>query len=305
MRKFIMQLAACLFFISGSISLLFAADDYGIKDLTQVSMFFRNEGAHSPYKFVEAVIKGDGQARVSFQRYGYQPKEQKAELSKEEVLSFIQLYTAVDFLNLKKSPRSEITQDVGKTTISYRYKAKEKTLIYTEEDVKPLSKLKGLFWKLIYQEIMLSDINASGEKKTEDVNLWSIIEADLAHADEVYLQPEKVKLAVGEYLLESNLAYLDEYNKNFSEDFGPDVILNNLKAGRYMRNAQKLIPGLITTIQALKKKIAESEAEGVYKSRFYGDLQDATTCLKLLTHKDFGDNAEAWSQWYKAKESGK
>lgn len=272
-------------------------EEYGINSTDKVTMSFRSEAAFNNFVFVEAMVEGNGNARVSFKMHGQEPQRLQVKLSKEDIRNVIQLYAGIDFLHFKKTKdRRHYVKDVGKTTFYYRVLNQENTVIDDGEMIAELSELAGWFWKLVNEEIALDLLEKEIAKKEVNEQFGT---ENSTYLNGMYLHPEKVNHLYGEYLLKLDLPLLEAFPKGDLSKFDIAMVLDDLKLG--WMDGMKLVPGLLVAGKALLASEERDKSQGIMiQAAIEGNLSDVIECLKLISSQDFGTDFGAWERWYRA-----
>ena len=128
-----------------------------------IKMSYRIEGSYSPYKFIEVAVSGTGQGRLSYALYReFTEKEETTEVTipfsvhPSTIEELINLHEEVNFFNLpvKDLNKEEITvTDVGTTTLTFRYKGKERKISYGYMENDPLTKLVTFYGRIIKEHL--------------------------------------------------------------------------------------------------------------------------------------------------------
>jgi hypothetical protein len=154
-------------------SLVFISSIYGAeimnKNLGDLKISYRSEGAYSPYKYIQIEIYGSGEGKLSCEFYddpfsqehhytygNYHEQERKAtasfQINQSTLQEFIHLYERADFFNLEVTDLNKDgirVTDVGTTTLTYSHRGMERTLSYGYVESNPLAELVKLYWQLV------------------------------------------------------------------------------------------------------------------------------------------------------------
>ncbi|MBN2181163.1 MAG: hypothetical protein JW715_04555 [Sedimentisphaerales bacterium] len=123
-------------------------------------LFFRQEGAFSPFKFVELSIKEDGYVVTTFDRGNTDKGEIRFYLNEYELEMIKTLVRTVDFFEqTDKGNKSAI--DLGQSTLRVSLEEKKRELIFgARQELEPLT---SCLRKIIHQGVVLSDLKNKGD----------------------------------------------------------------------------------------------------------------------------------------------
>ncbi len=173
---------------------------WGIKNDKIVSeseefIFFRQEGAFSPFKFIELSIRNDGSGITKFDRGNTDKDELPFNLNKYELEMLKTLVHTVDFFEqTDKGNKSAI--DLGQSTLRISLEEQKRELIF---DYRPeLEPLISCLSKIIHQGVVLSDLN----NKDDVYSALGAVSNYLASTK--VLQPKVLQKPLEKFIVNSN-----------------------------------------------------------------------------------------------------
>ena len=151
----------CMFFLAGCGAE--SSRNEGGSMNEDIKMSYRLEGAYSPYRYVQADIKGEGRLKIEYELYSEYVNESpsgrnvvEAELEKNKVRKMLDIYLESDFFNVEfhdLNKESINVTDVGTTTLSLSYGDKERTISYGYIEENPFQKILQSYWSLLEKHL--------------------------------------------------------------------------------------------------------------------------------------------------------
>lgn len=180
----------CFLFIPSALALEGPKSSETAKEM----LFFRNEGAFSPFRFVEMLIRVDGSGLTKFERYNEETGKVPFHLNQYEIEALKTLVQATDFFSYPDEDTSFAT-DVGKSTLRVSLGDKQRELHFRyRPEIRPLT---SYLWRLINQGVILTDL-----RNKEDI--YSALGALSAHhASAKVLQSKVLREPLEEFVRRS------------------------------------------------------------------------------------------------------
>lgn len=155
LQSFFITCIYCLLITS-----VWGAENNVIPSESEEFLFFRREGAFSPFKFVELLIRNDGSGVTTFNRGNTDKGESSFNLNKYELEALKTFVHEVDFFEQPdKGNRSAI--DLGQSILRISLEGQKRELIFgSRPELEPLT---SCLWKLIIQGVILTDLKNKGD----------------------------------------------------------------------------------------------------------------------------------------------
>lgn len=155
LKVFFFVFIRCLFVIS----VLGAKTNINASE-SEEFIFFRQEGAFSPFIFIELAIRNDGSVITKFDRGSSDKGELSFNLNEYELEMLKTLVHTVDFFDrMDKGNKSVI--DLGQSTLRISLEEQKRELIFGSRlELEPLT---SCLRKIIHQGVVLSDLNYKGD----------------------------------------------------------------------------------------------------------------------------------------------
>ncbi|MEW6008243.1 MAG: HEAT repeat domain-containing protein [Candidatus Omnitrophota bacterium] len=168
------------------ISLSLAAEGSKYSVTSKEIIFFRNEGAHSPFEFIEVSIRADGSGVTIFERYGEKSVETSFKLNQYEMDELKALVYEVNFFS-QSDQQTTFIEDTGKSTLRISLEDKQKEIMFFSlPEIQPLI---SSLWKLINQGVILWGLNEKDDVYPVNVALSGHLVGQKVFQPQVFRDP--------------------------------------------------------------------------------------------------------------------
>ena len=184
-----------IYFCCLAVSCVLASRQVKSEELAEELVFFRQEGAYSPYKFVQVLIRNDGSGATTFERTNKETGSTSFHLNQHELETFKTLVCAVDFFS-QPAKDTRMVVDVGRSILRISLGGKKRELHFEfRPEIGPLT---SCLWKLIHQGVILTDLRNKGDVYPE---LGGV--SDLLASAKVF-QPEVLREPLQKFVISSD-----------------------------------------------------------------------------------------------------